>query len=193
MTREDVEIVRERLSVVGAPCRRLDERLALRFPRVLTVFTRAWLRLPTRSRLRRVLMRRTVRSGIEAANRGDYEAAFGLYDRGVELLVPPGLAGMGFEPIVRGREERVHFEVRWRAEWGEFSYVPEELNDLGDRVLVVGRMRGSGPSSGAAFDTEWADLFTLSAGRVVRERVFLDHDEALDAVGLHQFDGVTDG
>lgn len=131
-----------------------------------------------------MLLARAVRAGIEAANRRDYEAAFALYHRAVELLVPPGLASIGLEPSVRGRDARVRFEVKWRAEWGDFAYVPEELIDLGTQVLVIGRMRGSGPSSGAAFDIEWADLFTVDGGRVVREQVFLEHAEALQTAGL---------
>jgi ketosteroid isomerase-like protein len=167
---------------VGAvTSRRIEERLGLRFPRLLALVTRAWWRLPPHSRLRQALIRRTVQLGVEAANRQDYEAAFGLYDAGIELLVPPALVGMGFEPVVRGRAERARFEQRWRTEWGQFSYVTEEIRDLGTGVLVIGRMRGSGPSSGAAFDSEWADLFTISGGRVVREQVWLDHAEALGA------------
>ena len=56
--------------------------------------------------------------------------------------------------------------------------------DLGDRVLCLGRMKGTGASSGAAFDTEVAYLFTVSAGRIVREQDFRSHEEALEAAGL---------
>ena len=59
--------------------------------------------------------------------------------------------------------------------------------DLGDRVLVVGRVKGSGLSSGAAVDSEWADLFTVSAGRVIREQVFFDHAEGLEAAGVSEY------
>ena len=192
MPREDAHVVRQPMVVASTTHRRFEERLGLRFPRILALATRAWLRLPPRSRPRRALMRRTVRLGIEAANRRDYQAAFGLYASGVELLVPPELAALGFEASVRGRAERIRFETRWRAEWGEFRYAPEELSDLGSRVLVVGRMRGSGPTSGAAFDNEWADLFTLAGGRVVREHVFLDHAAALQAAGLQALQPAMD-
>lgn len=192
MSRENVEVVRQPLSLTAAPRRRIEEHLAVRCPRVLAFLLRAVMSLPPRSRLRRALIRRIVQQGIEAANRRDYESAFALYDPAVELLLPPGLTAIGFEPVVRGREERVRFEVRWRTEWGEYWYVPEELRDLGDRVLVVGRMKGSGPSSGAAFDNEWADVFTISAGRVVREHVFFDHAEAIEAAGLREASSLTD-
>jgi hypothetical protein len=58
--------------------------------------------------------------------------------------------------------------------------------DLGDRLLFVGRIKGSGLSSGAGFETAWANLLTLSAGRVIREEPFFDHREALEAAGLRE-------
>jgi ketosteroid isomerase-like protein len=68
---------------------------------------------------------------------------------------------------------------------GDFRFEPEELADLGDgRVVVIGRQKGSGLSSGAAFDTDWAVLITLSAGLVSREQFFFDRAEALAAAGL---------
>jgi hypothetical protein len=51
---------------------------------------------------------------------------------------------------------------------------------------VLGRMVGSGPSSGAASESEWADLATLSRGQVIREQVFFSRAEALEAPGLRE-------
>jgi hypothetical protein len=45
-------------------------------------------------------------------------------------------------------------------------------------------MIGTGAGSGAAFNTEWADLLTLSHGQVVREQIYLNRGEALEAAGL---------
>ena len=53
-----------------------------------------------------------------------------------------------------------------------------------DRAFMAGRIVGSGLSSGAAVDNDWAVIVTLAAGRVIREQFFFDHDAALDAVGL---------
>jgi ketosteroid isomerase-like protein len=178
------QAVRQPLSVPEVPRRRFEERLGIRFPRGLAAFIRGWLSLPRHSRLRRELLRHTVVLGVAAANRRDYRAAFAVYHPDVELIMPSGLVALGFEPVVRGHPERVRFEQRWRTEWGDFRYAPDDVYDLGDRVLVVGYMRGSGPSSGAGFDNEWAVLFDIRAGQVVGEQVFLDHGEALEAAGL---------
>jgi len=51
---------------------------------------------------------------------------------------------------------------------------------------VSGRIVGSGLSSGASFDSDWAVLLTLSAGRVIREQYFVDRAAALEAAGLRE-------
>ena len=156
----------------------------MRFPGALTFLARTVLRLPPRSRLRQALVRRIVQLGYEATNREDYEAVFMLYHPDVEHTTPPLFAGLGNESVTRGREERVRFQRRWAAEWGEVRFEPEEVVDLGDRVLVVGRVKGSGLRSGASVENEWAQLFTLSAGRVIREQAFIDRGEGFEAAGL---------
>jgi ketosteroid isomerase-like protein len=165
--------------------RRLEDHLALRFPRAVALVNRAVFRLPPRSRLRQAMVRRAVGLGLEAANRGDLEVAFALYDRDSESNFAPQLLELGFQPVYRGREARISAERRWTAELGDFRFEPEELTDLGDgRVMVVGRQKGSGLSSGAAFDTDWALLITLSAGLVIHEQFFFDREQAFAAAGL---------
>jgi ketosteroid isomerase-like protein len=86
-----------------------------------------------------------------------------------------------------GREERIRSERGWREGWDDFRYEPEELIDLADqRVLMLGRMIGSGRASGAVLESEWADLLTFSRGQVIREQVFFSRAEALDAAGLSE-------
>jgi ketosteroid isomerase-like protein len=187
MAQENVEVVRQPLTVAPDSRRRPEEGAGLRFPGVLTRLNRLAFRLPPRSRLRQAVVRRATQLGLEAVNRGDFEAAFVLYDPLVELITEPRFVELGFERVYRGREERIRFQQRWVAEWGDFQFAPEELVDLGDdRLFVSGRIVGSGLSSGASFDSDWAVLFTLSAGRVIREQYFVDHAAALEAAGLRE-------
>ncbi len=125
-----------------------------------------------------------MRSGFEAVNRKDLEVAFADYDRDVEFFPPAGLAGLGNEASYRGLKARLRYEREWRAEWGDYRYEPDELRDLGDRILVIGRIRSSGLSSGAAIDSDFANLFTISAGRVIREQAYFDRAEGFQAAGL---------
>jgi ketosteroid isomerase-like protein len=184
MSRENVDVMRQPLAVRPSSGRRLRERLFLRVPRAAAILTRAVLRFPPSSRLRQTLIRDTFRVALEAANRGDYEAAFAALPPDYEAITPPELVGFGLDPVYRGREGRLRFQRQWVAELGEFRNEPEEIIDLGDRILLLGRMKGIGASSGAAFDSEIAYLITLSEGRMIREQDFRSHEEGLEAAGL---------
>jgi ketosteroid isomerase-like protein len=183
---ETTSVVRQPIRICDRSHRRLEERIAVRFPNLAVAVNRAWFRLPARWRVRRLLMSRVARRGIEASNRGDYEVAYLPFHPDMEYLAPPGTVVLGtFPERMRGRRERIEFERSWRGDWGEFRYEPEELIDLTDRLLLIGRMIGSGRRSGAAMDVEWAGLYTISRGQVIREEIFFDDNAAaLKAVGL---------
>jgi len=185
MSEENVEIVRARVNLTDHPRRRLEERLGLRFPRLRALAAARALALRPQSSVRQAVLRRAVQIGHDAANRMDYEAMFMWYAPDCDSTFPSQLAVLG-EPGTRGLDERVRFEQRWRTEWGAFKYDPDEMVDLGDRLLVLGIMRGSGPSSGVGVDTEWAVLFDLGRGQATREQVFFSHAEALKAAGLSE-------
>jgi ketosteroid isomerase-like protein len=128
---------------------------------------------------------RGARLAFEAINRRDYEAGFLTYSEDGETIYPAEFVQVGLvETTTRGRTTRVDVQRRWDADWGDFRNEPDEVTDLGDRVLVLARMVGSGASSGASFDREVAYLLTVSNGLAIREQVFLSHGEALEAAGL---------
>jgi ketosteroid isomerase-like protein len=184
MSQNNVEIVRQPIAVGARSRRRVEERLGLRFPRALALLTAAVWRLPSRSRLRQFMLRRSVISGWQGINRGDLEVGLAFYDEHVESVFDSGFAALGFENT-HGRDVRREALSRVLAEFREFRFESDELIDLGDdRLLVLGRMRGSGLSSAATFDNEWANLVTISKGRVIRDQVFRDRAQALEAVGL---------
>jgi ketosteroid isomerase-like protein len=185
MSQEKVEVVRIPMTTTAHSRRRLEERLALRFPGVRDFLARAIWYLPPR--LRRALVRRALRTSWEAFNRGDLDVAFMLYHPDCESTYPPQFATLGLEPGTHGRDERMRSQQRVLDEWAEFWFEPAELIDLGDgRLLSSGRMRGTGRSSGATVDVEWAALFTTAGGKVVREQIFVDKAGAVEAAGLSE-------
>ena len=187
MSQGNVEIVRQPLSLRTHTRRRLEERLALRFPRALALLARGVFRVPPRSRLRQLFVHRAAQLAFEALNRDDVEAAVALCHPEIELDIPKEFVGLGIDPPERGRDERVSFERQWNAGWGGLQYEFGEVIDLGDgRLLLIGRFKASGASSGAGFDNEFAELFTFSAGQVTREQAFFNHAEALEAAGLSE-------
>ena len=76
-----------------------------------------------------------------------------------------------------------YFE-RMREAWEEFQAWIDEYRDLGDRVLVSGRVEGRGRGCGASVVAPLDILYEFRDGTVCRMHSFLDHDEALRAAGL---------
>jgi ketosteroid isomerase-like protein len=125
-----------------------------------------------------------VERGTEAINREDHEMAYLLWHHDCESTFPSQMTALGDEAGTRGREARIRFQERWTEEWGGIRFDPKHVLDLGDRLLGLGHVEGSGRASGAGFDNEWAFVVTVRDGEVVREQIFLSHDEARAAAGL---------
>jgi ketosteroid isomerase-like protein len=124
-----------------------------------------------------------AKRAVDAFNRRDVDTLF------AELATPDfewfpaltmALEGGGY----RGREGVEEFAADTRENWEEMQTVPEEFRDLGDRVLLLGRMQGRGKGSGAQVDAPIANILDFRGGRIWRSRVYFDRAEAVLAAGL---------
>ena len=92
---------------------------------------------------------------IDAYNRGDIPSFLDCLDPEVEWI-----------PIMAALED-------------------EEYHDLGDRVLILGRWRARGRSSGVELTNQPATwLYEIKDGRAVWMRTFTDRAEALESAGV---------
>jgi ketosteroid isomerase-like protein len=60
----------------------------------------------------------------------------------------------------------------------------ELLTPAADTVVLVGRVREQGRSSGVAVETHGAAVWTMRDGKVIRLKIYQSSDDALNAVGL---------
>jgi ketosteroid isomerase-like protein len=120
-----------------------------------------------------------IRAGFAAHNNGDLDALTQVYDP--EVVFETLLLGThhGNEAI------RLIYEENQKTLSG-YDVVPVELIDVEDQVVAVAQVTGTGPSSQIAMDDsdQFAFLFTIKNGRVVREQAFRNREEALEAAGL---------
>ena len=123
---------------------------------------------------------------VDAIARRDVDGAF------AELVTPdfewyPAIAraldGVG---VYRGREGVERFAADTSENWEEFLSVGEEFRDLGDRVLVLGRLKGRGKGSGAPIDQPYLGIFDFHGDRIWRYRVYFEHTEGLRVAGLSE-------
>lgn len=173
--------------------RTLAERLLLRVPSLARVGFLFWSRLSPRSRLRRIVLVRAVSRLVSAANRRDFDVLLiGVHPevdyRGVpgEVgIVPPDLAGHHY-----GHEG---YREVWQAmieAFDDLALLPQELIDLGDRLLVLARITGHGSLAGTPFDQDMAQVMTLRDGLIVKQEDFGDIEEGLRAAGLADSVGI---
>jgi len=72
----------------------------------------------------------------------------------------------------------------WVGAWDDYEFELRELIDAGDRVLAVGWQRGRGKGSGVEVSEEIFSVWTLRARNVIRQRMFRDRGQALEAAGV---------
>jgi ketosteroid isomerase-like protein len=70
--------------------------------------------------------------------------------------------------------------------WEEIHITAEEIRDLGDRVLVLGRVGGLGRGSGVQIDAPLGFVVDVRGGKMSRIRGYLDQGEALRAAGREE-------
>ena len=63
---------------------------------------------------------------------------------------------------------------------------PREFIEADDKVVVIGRAFATARGSGTPLDTQIAFVWTVRDGRLVRNEVFMDRREALEAAGLRE-------
>jgi ketosteroid isomerase-like protein len=125
-----------------------------------------------------------VKRATDAFNRRDLDAFMKCVTPDFEYY--PSLVGTVEGRSFKGREGMERYFEDVRGAWEEFRVLLDELRDLGDRVLWLGRMEGRGKGSGVPVDTPYRAISDFRDGKVSRIRVFLDHDEALRAAGLSE-------
>jgi ketosteroid isomerase-like protein len=77
------------------------------------------------------------------------------------------------------------FWRQWLGSWERMEFEQEAYFDAGDKVVVFQRMHARGKASGAeARFGDYAQVWTLRDGRVIRMTFYADRDEALRAAGL---------
>jgi ketosteroid isomerase-like protein len=186
MSRENVEFVRKPLRVRERSSRTLDQRLAIRFPRLAAACFRLIGKLPPGSRVRQAAVWRGIQLAVEAYNRRDLDAVVIGYQPDLEYypyreFVEAALA----EPCYHGPSGyRAYISTTYEVWGADVRLEPTELIDLGDRIVLLADMPMRAQASGVPLAQTYAGVSTLKDGRVIRQRDFLDHAEALEAVGL---------
>ena len=122
-----------------------------------------------------------VQRAVAAFNAGDSETFAALTTSDFEWI--PSMTPIEAGRFVGADGVRRYFAALKDA-WERFDVVPGSFREQPHAVLLLGQLEGRGRGSGAAVDSPLGMAFDLRDGRISRIRGYLDHAEALRAVGL---------
>jgi ketosteroid isomerase-like protein len=122
-----------------------------------------------------------MRRVIERWNRGDLEGVLALFSADVECFPA---AGQPESQSFRGRDGFAEYAKGWLDAFDTYALEASEYLDLGEYVVVLGRVVGRGRQSGAEVSADDAWLYRLRDGQVIEYRECGTKAKALEAAGL---------
>jgi len=125
--------------------------------------------------------------GIAAWSSGDFEAYLEVVEQSVdpELEWHAVIAELveGRAAVYRGHSGMRRFWEEWHDVW-DFRFDQVDFRDLGERLVVLAQISVTGRGSGVELETPLAMVATFTEGRLIQVDSYLDHDQALTAVGV---------
>ena len=113
-----------------------------------------------------------VKGVYDAFASGDVPAVLGFLSSDVEWTeaegFPLGGTYRGPDAVLSG------VFMRLGTEWDGFAAVPHELIDGGDTVVALGRYSGTYRATGKGFEADFAHVWKMRDGKVVRFIQYVD-------------------
>jgi len=124
-----------------------------------------------------------VRGLYEAFGKGDVPAVLGSFDPTIQwreaenFLYADGNPYVGPQAVADGVFQRIVSDVE------DFAVVPEHFVESADTVVVEGRYKGKMKATGVPVDAQFAHVWELRNGKVVRFQQYTDTKQWGQAAG----------
>lgn len=123
----------------------------------------------------------TVKALYDAFGKGDLPAVLGAFAPEIQwreaenFLYADGNPYAGQQAVAEGVFQRIVSDVE------NFAVLPERFVDGGDTVVVEGRYRGTMKATGTPIDAQFAHVWQLRDGKVVRFQQYTDTKQWAEA------------
>lgn len=124
-----------------------------------------------------------IRSLYEAFARGDVPTVLGTMDPGIVWNEAENFPYADRNPYVGPDAVLQGVFMRLATEWDGFCVNVEDVHDAGDTVVATGRYGGAFKKTGTRIHLQFAHVWTLRDGKIVRFQQYTDTLQAARAVG----------
>ena len=123
-----------------------------------------------------------VKSLYEAFGRGDVPAVLAAMDPRIEWNEAESFPYADKNPYVGPAAVLEGVFARLGGEWDGFSVALQELLDAGETVVAMGRYGGAYKKTGIRIHAQFAHVWRLRGGKIVRFQQYTDTAQAAKAV-----------
>ena len=123
-----------------------------------------------------------IRGLYDSFGRGDVPAVLGQMDQQIEWNEAENFIYADRNPYVGPQAVLEGVFMRLGSEWDGFKVTPEEWLDAGNHVVVLGTYTGTHKETGNEVRAQFAHVWGVQGGRVVRFQQYTDTKQFADAV-----------
>jgi ketosteroid isomerase-like protein len=123
-----------------------------------------------------------VRGLYEAFGRGDVPSVLSQMDQGIEWNEAENFIYADRNPYLGPQAVLEGVFMRLGSEWEGFTVTPAEWLDAGDRIVVLGTYSGTHKVTGKQVRAQYAHIWSLRDGRVVRFQQYTDTKQFAETV-----------
>jgi len=123
-----------------------------------------------------------IREIYDSFSRGDVPAVLGKMDQQIEWKEAENFIYADRNPYVGPQAVLEGVFMRLGTEWEGFTVTPQEWLDAGNHVVVLGTYAGKRKETGKMVRAQFAHVWAVREGRVVRFQQYTDTKQFADAV-----------
>ena len=123
-----------------------------------------------------------LRQFYEYFNQRDLDAVLELCAPEVEVYKDPEVVEMVAAFTPRGQERVAQYLRGWLDSWDAYQARPEQILEGTEEVAVLVHLRARGKGSQFDIEEDMADVFTVRDGKIVRLRLYIRRQDALQAI-----------
>ncbi len=124
----------------------------------------------------------TIRNIYGAFRRGDVPAVLAQMDQSIEWREAENFIYADRNPYIGPQAVLEGVFMRLGSDWEEFTVTPEEWLDAGNHVVVLGTYSGTHKATGRDVRAQFAHIWSVMGGRVVRFQQYTDTKQFAEAV-----------